>query len=72
MIGCVVSLSKKPWPDFMAFLFKHFALGPAVQIFSEKRGQWKAATQSQEFIRTLQRYYNNTYLDGDKQKAINL
>ncbi|KAK7294505.1 hypothetical protein RJT34_17394 [Clitoria ternatea] len=42
------------------------------KIFSEKRGQWKAATHSQEFIRTLQRYYNNTYLDGDKQKAINL
>ncbi|XP_047162733.1 phosphoinositide phosphatase SAC2-like isoform X1 [Vigna umbellata] len=42
------------------------------KIFSERRGQWKAATQSQEFIRTLQRYYNNTYLDGDKQKAINL
>ncbi|XP_020227159.1 phosphoinositide phosphatase SAC2 isoform X1 [Cajanus cajan] len=42
------------------------------KIFSEKRGQWKAATQSQEFIRTLQRYYNNTYLDVDKQKAINL
>ncbi|XP_014516309.1 phosphoinositide phosphatase SAC2 isoform X2 [Vigna radiata var. radiata] len=42
------------------------------KIFSERRGQWKAATQSQEFIRTLQRYYNNTYVDGDKQKAINL
>ncbi|KAJ1407042.1 SAC domain [Sesbania bispinosa] len=42
------------------------------KIFSERRGQWKAATQSQEFIRTLQRYYNNTYLDGDKQKTINI
>ncbi|KAI4329045.1 hypothetical protein L6164_021351 [Bauhinia variegata] len=42
------------------------------KIFSERRGQWKAATQSQEFFRTLQRYYNNTYLDGDKQKAINI
>ncbi|KAI4355385.1 hypothetical protein L6164_004165 [Bauhinia variegata] len=42
------------------------------KIFSERRGQWKAATQSQEFIRTLQRYYNNTYLDGDKQNAINI
>ncbi|XP_061361914.1 phosphoinositide phosphatase SAC2-like isoform X2 [Gastrolobium bilobum] len=42
------------------------------KIFSERRGQWKAATQSQEFIRTLQRYYNNTYMDGDKQKAINI
>ncbi|KAJ7951450.1 Phosphoinositide phosphatase [Quillaja saponaria] len=42
------------------------------KIFSERRGQWKAATQSQEFIRSLQRYYNNTYMDRDKQKAINL
>ncbi|XP_054780272.1 phosphoinositide phosphatase SAC2-like isoform X3 [Prosopis cineraria] len=42
------------------------------KIFSERRGQWKAAAQSQEFIRTLQRYYNNTYLDGDKQNAINI
>ncbi|KAF7843648.1 phosphoinositide phosphatase SAC2-like isoform X2 [Senna tora] len=42
------------------------------KIFSEKRGQWKAATQSQEFFRSIQRYYNNTYLDGDKQNSINL
>ncbi|XP_019459121.1 PREDICTED: phosphoinositide phosphatase SAC2-like isoform X2 [Lupinus angustifolius] len=42
------------------------------KIFCKKRGQWKAATQSQELIRTLQRYYNNTYADGNKQKAINL
>ncbi|KAJ7942466.1 Phosphoinositide phosphatase [Quillaja saponaria] len=42
------------------------------KIFSERRGKWKAATQSQELIRTLQRYYSNTYMDGDKQKAINL
>ncbi|OIW04539.1 hypothetical protein TanjilG_13921 [Lupinus angustifolius] len=42
------------------------------KIFSQKRGQWKATTQSQEFIRTLQRYYNNTYADGNKQNAINI
>ncbi|XP_057753264.1 phosphoinositide phosphatase SAC2-like isoform X2 [Arachis stenosperma] len=41
-------------------------------IFSAKRGQWKAATQSWEYIRSFQRYYSNTYLDGNKQKAINL
>ncbi|XLU81784.1 hypothetical protein S245_005204, partial [Arachis hypogaea] len=41
------------------------------EIFSEKRGQWKAATQSRENIRSFQRYYSNTYLDGNKQKAIN-
>ncbi|XP_019423515.1 PREDICTED: phosphoinositide phosphatase SAC2-like isoform X2 [Lupinus angustifolius] len=48
--------------------------GSAAQkkIFSEKRGQWKPATKSQEFIRNLQRYCNNTYFDGNKQKAINL
>ncbi|WZZ21899.1 hypothetical protein YC2023_123286 [Brassica napus] len=42
------------------------------KVFSERRGQWKAATQSQEFLRTLQRYYNNAYMDADKQDAINI
>ncbi|KAL8138653.1 hypothetical protein V2J09_004654 [Rumex salicifolius] len=42
------------------------------KIFSEKRGQWKAATQSQELIRTLQRYLSNAYMDAIKQDAINL
>ncbi|XP_020249900.1 phosphoinositide phosphatase SAC4-like [Asparagus officinalis] len=42
------------------------------KIFSERRGQWKAATQSQEFFRTLQRYYSNAYMDAEKQAAINL
>lgn len=42
------------------------------QIFSERRGQWKAASQSQEFLRTLQRYYSNTYMDAEKQDAINV
>ncbi|KAK8545275.1 hypothetical protein V6N13_066561 [Hibiscus sabdariffa] len=42
------------------------------KIFSERRGQWRAATQSQEFFRTLQRYYNNAYMDAEKQDAINL
>ncbi|KAL9268510.1 Phosphoinositide phosphatase SAC3-like protein [Drosera capensis] len=42
------------------------------KIFSQRRGQWKAATQSQEFFRTLQRYYSNAYLDAEKQNAINL
>ncbi|EPS66096.1 hypothetical protein M569_08681, partial [Genlisea aurea] len=41
-------------------------------IFSERRGQWKAATQSQEFFRTLQRYYSNAYVDAQKQSAINV
>ncbi|KAF4362120.1 hypothetical protein F8388_023972, partial [Cannabis sativa] len=41
------------------------------QIFSQRRGQWKAATQSQEFFRTLQRYYSNAYMDAEKQDAIN-
>ncbi|XP_044487636.1 phosphoinositide phosphatase SAC2-like isoform X3 [Mangifera indica] len=42
------------------------------KIFSERRGQWKAATQSQEFFRTLQRYYSNAYFDAEKQNAINV
>ncbi|KAG0492472.1 hypothetical protein HPP92_005870 [Vanilla planifolia] len=42
------------------------------KIFCERRGQWKAATQSQEFFRTVQRYYSNTYMDPMKQDAINV
>ncbi|KAJ4976800.1 hypothetical protein NE237_001906 [Protea cynaroides] len=42
------------------------------KIFSKRRGQWKAATQSQEFFRTLQRYYSNAYMDAEKQDAINV
>ncbi|KAF9616130.1 hypothetical protein IFM89_028596 [Coptis chinensis] len=42
------------------------------KVFSERRGQWKAATQSQEFFRTLQRYYSNAYMDAEKQDAINV
>ncbi|XP_016439599.1 phosphoinositide phosphatase SAC2-like isoform X1 [Nicotiana tabacum] len=42
------------------------------KIFSERRGQWKAATQSQELFRTLQRYYSNAYMDAEKQDAINV
>ncbi|XP_057770765.1 phosphoinositide phosphatase SAC2-like [Salvia miltiorrhiza] len=42
------------------------------KIFSERRGQWKAATQSQEFLRTLQRFYSNAYMDAEKQDAINV
>ncbi|KFK38793.1 hypothetical protein AALP_AA3G161100 [Arabis alpina] len=42
------------------------------KIFCERRGQWRAATQSQEFFRTLQRYYSNAYMDAEKQDAINV
>ncbi|KAL8118836.1 hypothetical protein AgCh_016361 [Apium graveolens] len=42
------------------------------KIFSQRRGQWKAATQSQELFRTLQRYYSNAYMDAEKQDAINV
>ncbi|KAK4790497.1 hypothetical protein SAY86_017801 [Trapa natans] len=42
------------------------------KIFSERRGHWKAAIQSQEFFRTLQRYYSNAYIDAEKQDAINV
>eukprot|EP01018_Ginkgo_biloba_P039449 Gb_30553 [translate_table: standard] len=42
------------------------------KVFSERRGRWKATTHSQEFFRTLQRYYRNAYLDAEKQDAINV
>ncbi|PIN13540.1 hypothetical protein CDL12_13837 [Handroanthus impetiginosus] len=42
------------------------------KIFSERRGHSKAAIQSQEFFRTLQRYYSNAYTDAEKQNAINV
>ncbi|XP_071741977.1 phosphoinositide phosphatase SAC2-like [Rutidosis leptorrhynchoides] len=42
------------------------------KIFCQRRGQWKAATQSQELFRTLQRYYSNAYMDAEKQDAINV
>ncbi|XP_038996579.1 phosphoinositide phosphatase SAC2-like [Hibiscus syriacus] len=42
------------------------------KIFCQRRGQWPAATQSQEFFRSLQRYYSNAYMDAEKQSAINL
>ncbi|KAL3528549.1 hypothetical protein ACH5RR_007871 [Cinchona calisaya] len=42
------------------------------KIFAARRGQWKAATQSQELLRTLQRYYSNAYMDGEKQDSINV
>lgn len=60
---------------FCPLLFGDTLLIPiicGIQVFSERRGQWKAATQSQEFLRTLQRYYNNAYMDADKQDAINM
>ncbi|XP_047308750.1 phosphoinositide phosphatase SAC3-like [Impatiens glandulifera] len=42
------------------------------KVFSERRGQLKAVIQSQEFFRTLQRYYSNAYMDAEKQNAINV
>ncbi|XP_077240904.1 phosphoinositide phosphatase SAC2-like isoform X2 [Tasmannia lanceolata] len=42
------------------------------KIFSERRGQWKAATQSHEFFKALHRYYSNVYMDPEKQDAINV
>ncbi|CAA2969418.1 phosphoinositide phosphatase SAC2-like isoform X1 [Olea europaea subsp. europaea] len=42
------------------------------KIFSETRGQLKLATQSQEFLRTLQRYCSNAYMDAEKQDSINV
>ena len=42
------------------------------QVFPERQGKWKATTQSREFIKSIKRYYSNTYTDGEKQDAINL
>lgn len=42
------------------------------QVFTERQGKWKATTQSREFLKSIKRYYSNTYTDGEKQDAINL
>ncbi|XP_047940522.1 phosphoinositide phosphatase SAC4-like isoform X3 [Salvia hispanica] len=62
------------WYERMGDTLAHQYGGSAAhnKIFSQRRGQWKAATQSQEFFRTLQRYYNNAYMDAEKQNAINV
>ncbi|KAG2691272.1 hypothetical protein I3843_08G002100 [Carya illinoinensis] len=41
-------------------------------VFTERQGKWKATTQSREFLKSIKRYYSNTYTDGEKQDAINL
>ncbi|CAA0827794.1 Phosphoinositide phosphatase SAC1 [Striga hermonthica] len=41
-------------------------------VFPERQGKWKATTQSKEFLKSIKRYYSNTYTDGEKQDAINL
>lgn len=58
--------------DVVLYFFSYLLILNCIQIFSAIRGQWKAATQSQEFFRTLQRYYNNAYMDAMKQDAINV
>ncbi|KAI3965281.1 hypothetical protein MKX01_036610 [Papaver californicum] len=42
------------------------------KIFSLIRGHWMAAIGTQEFFRSVQRYYNNAYMDAEKQDAINI
>ncbi|XP_054801536.1 phosphatidylinositol-3-phosphatase SAC1-like [Prosopis cineraria] len=39
-------------------------------LFPEQQGKWNARTR--EFLKSLQRYYSNTYTDGEKQDAMNL
>ncbi|CAF1927724.1 unnamed protein product [Brassica napus] len=48
------------------------ALAQQFVVFPERQGKWKATTQSREFLKSIQRYYSNTYTDGEKQDAINL
>eukprot|EP00252_Welwitschia_mirabilis_P005352 TRINITY_DN1585_c0_g1_i1.p1 TRINITY_DN1585_c0_g1~~TRINITY_DN1585_c0_g1_i1.p1 ORF type:complete len:724 (-),score=140.02 TRINITY_DN1585_c0_g1_i1:193-2364(-) len=42
------------------------------KVFSERRGQSRAAMNSQEIFRSLKRFYSNVYLDAEKQNAINV
>ena len=50
-----------------------YGVSPAPNtVFLERYGKWKATTQSQEFLKSIKRYYSNTYTDGEKQDAINL
>ncbi|CAN6475704.1 unnamed protein product [Victoria cruziana] len=41
-------------------------------VLTERQGKWKATTQSREFLKSIKRYYSNTYTDGEKQDAMNL
>ncbi|KAJ3681440.1 hypothetical protein LUZ60_015929 [Juncus effusus] len=41
-------------------------------VFPDRQGKWKATTQSSELLKSIKRYYSNTYTDGEKQDAINL
>eukprot|EP00850_Spirogloea_muscicola_P023326 SM000347S13000 [mRNA] locus=s347:78024:83650:- [translate_table: standard] len=41
-------------------------------VFPERQGKWRATTQSQEFLKSIHRYYSNAYTDAEKQDAINL
>lgn len=42
------------------------------KVFSQRQGRWNATIQSLEFFRSIRRHYNNAYLDGEKQDAINI
>ncbi|KAI5083930.1 hypothetical protein GOP47_0000099 [Adiantum capillus-veneris] len=42
------------------------------KVFSQRQGKWNATIQSLEFFRSIRRHYNNAYLDGEKQDAINI
>lgn len=70
-----------PLADYLLRLYERMGDALALQycgsaahnkIFCQRRGQWKAATRSQEIFRVLQRYYSNAYLDAEKQDAINV
>eukprot|EP00250_Pteridium_aquilinum_P012832 c20972_g1_i1 orf=656-3202(-) len=42
------------------------------KVFSQRQGRWNATIQYLEFFRSIRRHYNNAYLDGEKQAAINI
>ncbi|KAB1218309.1 Phosphoinositide phosphatase SAC2 [Morella rubra] len=42
------------------------------KIFAEMRGEWKPATDYQDLITTVTRFYSNAFMDFEKQDAINV
>ncbi|XP_057535660.1 phosphoinositide phosphatase SAC2-like [Amaranthus tricolor] len=54
-------------------LSRQYGGSPAHQkIFSKIKGQWKVASQFQEFTKSVQRHCSNSFLDVTKQQAIDM
>lgn len=61
-------------PSFLknSTMYQNFWVCKGLQVFPERQGKWKATTHSQEFMKSIRRYYSNTITDGEKQDAMNL